>query len=199
MKYNPKIHHRQSIRLRGYDYSEPGAYFITICTQNRECNLGEIINGEMKLTVRGFIIDEFWLKIPEHFPNVELDEFVVMPNHVHGIIVINDNFNEGRKHQQNHEEARETEADRDTEAGGETPPLRKKTTLGQIIAYYKYQTTKIINQIDDTPGMRIWQRNYYDRIIRNQKILDIARQYIFQNPLRWNKDPNNPYKLSQSY
>ncbi len=187
MKYNPKIHHRQSIRLRGYDYSEPGAYFITICTQNRECNLGEIINGKMKLTVRGFIIDEFWLKIPEHFPNVELDEFVVMPNHVHVIIVINDNFNEGRKHQQNHE------ADR------ETPPLRKKKTLGQIIAYYKYQTTKIINQIDDTPGMRIWQRNYYDRIIRNQKILDIARQYIFQNPLRWNKDPNNPYKLSQSY
>jgi putative transposase len=90
MKYNPKIHHRQSIRLRGYDYSQPGAYFITLCTQNRECNLGEIMNGEMKFTVRGFIIDEFWSKIPDHFPNVELEEFVVMPNHVHGIIVIND-------------------------------------------------------------------------------------------------------------
>jgi len=193
MKYNPKIHHRQSIRLRGYDYSQPGSYFITLCTQNRECNLGEIMNGEMKFTVRGFIIDEFWLKIPDHFPNVELDEFIVMPNHIHGIIVINGNFHERGKHQQNHKESGENNIE-----GGETPPLRK-TTLGQIIAYYKYQTTKIINQIDNTPAIRIWQRNYYERIIRNQKILDLARQYIFQNPFRWDKDPNNPYKLSQSY
>jgi hypothetical protein len=75
--------------------------------------------------------------------------------------------------------------------GGETPPLRKKPTLGQIIAYYKYQTTKIINNIDHSPGLRIWQRNYYDRIIRNQKALNLARQYIITNPLRWNKDPKN--------
>lgn len=181
MKYNPNIHHRQSIRLGGYDYSQPGAYFITICTQHRECNLGEIINGKMKFTVRGFIVYEFWLKIPHHFPNVELDQFVIMPNHIHGIIVINDELLD--KH--------DSKGGDDTK-GGETPPLRKKITLGQIIAYYKYQTTKIINKIDETPGLRIWQRNYYDRIIRHQKILDIARQYIFQNPLRWDKDPNNP-------
>ncbi|MGM3306767.1 transposase [Anabaena sp. WFMT] len=177
MKYNPKIHHRQSTRLRGYDYSQPGAYFITICTQHRECNLGEIINDEMKFTVRGFIVHKFWLKIPHHFPNVELDQFVVMPNHVHGIIVINDELLDVNDY---------------IKEGGETPPLRKKTTLGQIIAYYKYQTTKIINKIDDTLGLRIWQRNYYDRIIDHQKILDIARQYIVKNPLRWDKDPNNP-------
>ena len=186
MKYNPKVHHRQSIRLRGYDYSQPGAYFITLCTQNRECNLGEIMNGEMKFTVRGFIIDEFWSKIPDHFPNVELDEFIVMPNHVHGIIVINDELL-GKKN------IKETNTE-----GGETPPLRK-TTLGQVIAYYKYQTTKIINQVDNTPGLRVWQRNYYERIIRNHKILELARQYIFQNPFRWDKDPNHPRKLSQSY
>jgi REP element-mobilizing transposase RayT len=207
MKYNPKIHHRQSIRLRGYDYSQPGSYFITLCTQNRECNLGEIINNQMKFTVRGFIIHEFWSKIPDHFPNVELDEFIVMPNHVHGIIVINDNFHEGGKHQQNHEEGGENNTaggqknpagGENNPEGGETPPLRKKT-LGQVIAYYKYQTTKIINQVDDTPGLRMWQRNYYDRIIHHEKILELARQYIFQNPFRWDKDPHHPRKLSQSY
>jgi putative transposase len=197
MKYNPKIHHRQSIRLRGYDYSQPGAYFITLCTQNRECNLGEIINGEMKFTVRGLIIDEFWLKIPDHFPHVELDQFVVMPNHIHGIIVINDEL----LGEQNIKETNiNTNINTNTNIeGGETPPLRKKTTLGQIIAYYKYQTTKIINHVDNTPGLRIWQRNYYERIIRHDKILELARQYIFQNPFRWHKDPNHPHKLSKSY
>jgi len=193
MKYNPKIHHRQSIRLRGYDYSQPGSYFITLCTQNRECNLGEIINNQMKFTVRGLIIDEFWLKIPDHFPNVELDEFIVMPNHVHGIIVINDELLGKQNIKQTNTEGGESNTE-----GGETPPLRK-TTLGQVIAYYKYQTTKIINQVDDTPGVRIWQRNYYDRIIRHEKILELARQYIFQNPFRWDKDPSHPLKLSESY
>lgn len=195
MKYNPKIHHRQSIRLRGYDYSQPGSYFITLCTQNRECNLGEIMNGEMKFTVRGFIIDEFWSKIPDHFPNVELDEFVVMPNHIHGIIVINDELLGEKNIKETNTEDGETNTNTE---GGETPPLRK-TTLGQVVAYYKYQTTKIINQVDKTPGLRIWQRNYYDRIIRHGKILELARQYIFQNPFRWDKDPHHPLKLSQSY
>ena len=128
MKYNPKVHHRQSIRLRGYDYSQPGAYFITLCTQNRECNLGEIMNGEMKFTVRGFIIDEFWSKIPDHFPNVELDEFIVMPNHVHGIIVINDELLGKKNIKKTNTEGGEINTE-----GGETPPLRK-TTLGQVIA-----------------------------------------------------------------
>jgi hypothetical protein len=91
-----------------------------------------------------------------------------------------------------------TEGGENNTEGGETPPLRKKT-LGQVIAYYKYQTTKIINQVDDTPGLRMWQRNYYDRIIHHEKILELARQYIFQNPFRWDKDPHHPRKLSQSY
>ncbi|MEA5551501.1 transposase [Anabaena cylindrica UHCC 0172] len=169
MKYNPDIHHRRSIRLRGYDYSQPGSYFVTICTQDHECFLGDLVNEDIKFMVRGVIAYQFWLQIPNHFPNVELDEFVVMPNHIHGIIVITDKF-------------------RGREQEGEL----KKPNLGQIIAYYKYQTTKIINQIDDTPGIRLWQRNYYERIIRNQNALYIAQQYILANPLRWPKDPHNP-------
>lgn len=169
MKYNPDIHHRRSIRLRGYDYSQPGAYFVTLCTQHHECFLGELVDGDMKFIVRGAIAYQFWLHIPNHFPNVELDEFVFMPNHIHGIIIITDKFM----------------------GGGQKGGL-KKPTLGQIVAYYKYQTTKIINQIDDTPGLRIWQRNYYERIIRNQNTLHIVQQYILANPLRWPKDPHNP-------
>ncbi len=90
MKYNPDKHHRRSIRLQGYDYSQPGIYFITLCTQNRERLFGEILNGEMRLNEFGKIAHQCWLEIPNHFPHVQLDEFVIMPDHIHGIIVLND-------------------------------------------------------------------------------------------------------------
>ncbi|MDJ0798285.1 MAG: transposase [Calothrix sp. MO_167.B12] len=225
MKYNLYIHNRQSIRLREYDYSQPGAYFITICTQHKECNLGELINGEIQFTVRGMIASVFWLEISHHFPNVELDQFILMPNHIHGIIFIEDkNIAETstmggetptmggetpimggetpimggetpplRKGKTPTMGEVSSTMGGETPSGGETPPLRKgKTTLGQIVAYYKYRTTKIINQIDETPGQRIWQRNFYDRIIRTEKALHIMRQYIATNPQRWNKDLYNP-------
>ncbi|MFM7372811.1 MAG: hypothetical protein ACKO2Z_34520, partial [Sphaerospermopsis kisseleviana] len=88
MPYNPEIHHRRSIRLKGYDYSQIGAYFVTICTHHRNCLFGEIVDGEMKLNTNGEVAKGCWLSIPRHFQNVELDEFVIMPNHVHGIIII---------------------------------------------------------------------------------------------------------------
>ena len=88
MKYNPDIHHRRSIRLRGYDYSRPGAYFVTTCTQNRECLFGKIVGGEMVLNDAGRMINIVWNEIQENYPGVETDEFVVMPNHIHGIIVL---------------------------------------------------------------------------------------------------------------
>jgi REP element-mobilizing transposase RayT len=92
MKYNPNIHHRRSIRLKGYDYSQAGAYFITICTKNRECFFGSIINGKMILNNAGKIADECWLEISKHFPNAILHEHIVMPNHVHGIIELQNNM-----------------------------------------------------------------------------------------------------------
>lgn len=128
----------------------------------------------MKPTIRGAIAFQFWLHIPHHFPDVELDEFIIMPNHIHGIIVITDKFIGAGKPRP-------------------TPPLRRRQpTLGQIVAYYKYQTTKIINQIDYTPKNRVWQRNYYDRIIRHQNSLRLIQKYIIANPIRWDKDPENP-------
>jgi REP element-mobilizing transposase RayT len=91
MKYNPDIHHRRSIRLKGYDYSQAGAYFVTIVTYKRQFLFGEIVNGKIKLNDGGKIAEQCWNDIPKHFPNAIMDEFVIMPNHIHGIIILNDN------------------------------------------------------------------------------------------------------------
>ncbi len=169
MIYNSDKHDRKTIRLKGYDYAQNGAYFVTICIKNKECISGEILDGKIVLNDVGEMIQSVWNGLPEHYPHVELDQFVVMPNHMHGIVVIsNDNYK-----------------------GGETPPLRKRT-LGQIIAYFKYQTTKQINQRRNTPGIPVWQRNYFDRIIRNETELNHIRRYILNNPLKWHLDKENP-------
>ncbi|MFO0793399.1 MAG: transposase [Candidatus Brocadiaceae bacterium] len=168
MTYDPDKHHRRSIRLKGYDYSRAGAYYVTICTQDRKCFLGNVGDEIVELSPIGKIVDGFWLEIPKHFQNVRLDAFVVMPNHIHGIIFIDDNCR-----------------------GGVTPPLRRPT-LGQIVAYYKYQTSKIINQMHNTIGMSVWQRNYYEHVIRDENELNKIRQYIINNPLQWEFDKENP-------
>jgi REP element-mobilizing transposase RayT len=171
--FNP-VRGRRSIRLKGYDYSQPGAYFVTLCVRKGECTLGDVSNGEVVLSDLGQIAHGFWARVPTHFPNVSIDTFVVMPNHVHAIVVIHD-------------------PDRG-EGGGRdavTSPLRRPT-LGQIVAYYKYQTTKQINQIRDTPGMPFWQRNYYEHIVRNDRALTAIRIYIAQNPHRWELDRDHP-------
>ncbi len=168
MTYNPDKHHRRTIRLKEYDYSRAGVYFVTVCTQDRKCFLGNVGNGTVELSHIGKTAHEFWFEIPKHFKNVQLDAFVVMPNHIHGIIFIDDNCR-----------------------GGVTPPPRNPT-LGQIVAYYKYQTSKIINQIRNTIGMPVWQRNYYEHVIRNEKELNQTRQYVINNPLQWKFDKENP-------
>ncbi|MCF6265894.1 MAG: hypothetical protein L3J57_05005 [Desulfuromusa sp.] len=154
MRFDPDIHHRRSIRLPDYDYSSAGAYFITICTFERECLFGEAVNGEMWLNDAGQIVQDAWQQIVTHFTGVDIDQFVVMPNHFHGIITtVGAGF--PRPDPQGFEKQ-----------GGETPPLRR-ATLGQIVGYFKYQSTKHINQLRDNPGVPVWQRNYYERVIRN--------------------------------
>jgi len=96
MKYNPQIHHRRSIRLKGHDYAQAGDYYITLCVKDRECLLGEIVRNEMKLSMIGKIVRECWEEIPMHFPNATLDEYIIMPNHIHGIIVLSDQV--GKEH-----------------------------------------------------------------------------------------------------
>ncbi|OGI20681.1 MAG: hypothetical protein A3B68_09050 [Candidatus Melainabacteria bacterium RIFCSPHIGHO2_02_FULL_34_12] len=180
--YNPAIHHRRSIRLKEFNYSQNGYYFITICTKNRECYLGKIINKKMTLSNEGKIVLQYWNELPNHFSNVGLDEYVIMPNHLHGIIVIENDLNNDNRNAQCR--------------GGVTPPLQHYT-LGQIIAYLKYQTTKTINQFYKTPGKPFWQRNYYEHIIRNESELTRIHEYIRNNPIQWEFDRNNRKNIAR--
>ena len=168
MPFYPQKHHRRSIRLKGYDYTQVGAYFITVCTKNRECVLGDVVNSKIHLNSAGQMIEKWWLELMKKFPTVKKDTHIVMPNHFHGIIIINADCR-----------------------GGVTPPLRKYT-LGQIVAFFKYQTTKQINQTRGTPGIPLWQRNYYEHIIRDEKELHNIRRYIEGNPVLWEYDRENP-------
>ena len=203
MPYNPNIHHRHSIRLKGYDYTQQGAYFVTICTHQRNCLFGEIVDGEMKLNTNGEIARGSWLSIPRHFQNVELDEFVIMPNHLHGIILIVNNaeveFSEvegealaisNDQNQQNL--SRQCFAP--TVNTGETIKINgtKPQSLAAIIQNYKSVSTRQINRINKAQGSVIWQRNYYEHIIRDEEALNNIRQYIFNNPINWVEDKENP-------
>lgn len=253
--YNPQIHHRRSIRLRGYDYAQPGAYFVTICTQGHERLFGEVVDEEMVLNAFGQVVATYWERIPRHFPNVKLGAWVVMPNHVHGIIIITDDDN-----------------DDDTRRGGAFPkslthtsdlgnapgPRPKTTTeeclahpqpqrhdgegeaflpspghtavvananviypeqpnaecpaptmnapsgaLGAVIGNFKSVTTRRINTMRHTPGARVWQRNYWEHIIRTPESHARIEDYITANPARWEADqlhpdtPPNPFNQEQ--
>ena len=195
-KFDPQKHHRRSIRLQGYDYSQAGAYYVTIVTYHRDCLFGEIIDAVMYLNEYGEIIQKWWDEIPIHFPDVELGAFVIMPNHVHGIIyIIAERRGEAqsvspRDNQNNNIQ----DADRDgtNSQGGETPPLHKPI-LGQIVAYFKYQSTKTMNRIETEKAItKFWQRNYYEHIIRDEKDLQNKTDYINANPSLWDEDENNP-------
>ncbi len=198
VKYNPEIHHRRSIRIPEYDYAQRGAYFVTICTHGRECifsdpGMAEIVAGAWRavVAIRGAI-----------------DEFVVMPNHVHGIVWIVGT-------QQHHRGLR----------GG--PPVLPKTgatpipvdgvaaslrrgrrfafiqrpvesgSLSAIVRTFKSATAKRINNLRGTPGAPLWQRNYYEHIVRDEDDLHRIRQYIRDNPLKWDEDPDNPGRVRE--
>lgn len=189
MKYNPEKHHRRSVRLKGYDYSLSGAYFITLCAKDRECMFGQIIAGKMILNEYGEIVRKYLEYLPEHFSNVQLDMHVLMPNHIHGIIIIN-NIRRGEvvsppdMSPHLHRYVTQTQ-------GGKTPPLQHNPTLGNMIAYFKYQTTVKINYMRNAL-CPVWQRNYYERIIRNERELTKFREYVQNNPLQWALDKENP-------
>ena len=192
-KYDPQKHHRRSIRLKEYNYASAGGYFVTIIARHRESLFGEVVNGEMRLSRYGEIVQKWWEQIPVHFTNVEIGTFVVMPNHVHGIIFIA----EGRGTVPVPEEygrnkiSKEEDLSHDSQ-GGETPPLRAPT-LGQIVAYFKYKSTKEMNLLDNTGTVtKFWQRNYYEHVIRNERDLQNITDYIETNPMSWDEDNENP-------
>jgi len=183
MTYNPQKHHRRSIRLKGYDYTQPGAYFVTLVTHDRACLFGEIVDGEMRLNEYGEIARAEWLQTAVVRPYVVLhpDELVVMPNHVHGIIWIVDDVDTVVG-------ARRRRAPTTTEQFGKPVP----GSIPTIIRSFKSATAKRINALRRTPGMPVWQRNYYEHIIRGETSLQRIRAYIAANPQQWALDGENP-------
>lgn len=165
MKYNPDVHHRRSIRLKNYDYSQTGAYFITLCIQNRECLLGEIVDGNMHLSPTGENVFFQWTNLPQRFSGLELDVFVVMPNHFHAIISINS-----------------------VGQGAALGAASGAPTVGRILRAFKSISAIEGNRLLNRSNQSFWQRNYWEHVIRNEKELMTLRQYILSNPAQWELD-----------
>jgi REP element-mobilizing transposase RayT len=198
MKYTPDNHHRRSTRLNRYDYSQAGAYFVTICTWQKECLFGDIGNNEMTLNEYGTIVANHWDVISDYVANVERDEFVVMPNHVHGIIILNNVGAQFIAPYQfiapvgNNRPAPQRSAINQNKNQG---VINHAPTVGEIVRAFKARCTHMINQIRNTPGHPVWQRNYYEHVIRNEDDLNRIRQYIIDNPIKWADDENNPENI----
>ena len=187
MQYDPKKHHRRSIRLHGYDYTRPGAYFITICVQAHECILGHIANGEMHLNDLGEIVRDEWLRAGTVRNEIVLDEFVIMPNHVHGIVFIRES---------GFDPVGATRRVAPTWVIPTSANGPMSGSIGAIMGQFKSIATKRINAIRGLPGVSVWQRDFNDHIIRNDGELNRIRHYITQNPARWKWDSKNPKRIS---
>ncbi len=190
MVYNSEIHHRRSIRYGKYDYSRDGAYFITVCAQNMKCVFGEIQKGEMKLSGAGEMVEYWWRQLPEKFQNIRLDEFAVMPNHFHGILWIV-NRKGGLPRCRGDLYGRPSyDCSNERRAGTRPAPTK---TLGNIVGAFKsLMTNEYIRNVKmgKFPPFEksIWQRNYWEHIVRDDKDLNRIREYIINNPLNWELD-----------
>jgi len=160
---------RVSLRLPGFDYGSAGAYFVTICTHDRKCTLGDIVRGVFRPNGAGAAVKECWYELPHHYAGVGLDAFVAMPNHVHGVIALLDPVGAGFK-----------------------PALAmKRRTLSEVVRAFKTFSGRQINELRKTPGSPVWQRGFYEHVIRSKKGLGEIRRYIADNPRNWETDPEN--------
>ena len=212
MKYDPNIHHRRSIRLPGYDYSQTGSYFVTICANRRECVFGDVVDGQMRLNRYGEIVADTYQWLCQRYPYLYSDEWIVMPNHFHAIMVItdqpcldtdtpcrgvsrnaptiNERYNADAINEQRHAPTINKQHHADA-------INKQRKPLGRLIGAFKTVSTKKINILRDAPGTPLWQRNYYEHIIRNPDAMNKIRNYIIDNPVSWEIDqlhPNNPSK-----
>jgi putative transposase len=189
-------HRRRSIRLPGYDYACPGAYFITLVTRRRACLFGDVRNGEMVCNPAGLMIQEVWSSLPERFPNIELGLSQVIPNHFHGIIIIND---VGAGLVPAPSRATTSLIKREGPVGiAPTAP-----TVGEIVGAFKSITTHAYIQGVKSQGWmafdhRLWQRNYFEHIIRSQEEHHLIYDYLETNPFHWDKDEENPSGSNRS-
>ena len=225
-------HNRRSIRLRDFDYAAPGAYFVTICASERGCIFGGVVGGQVHPTLEGQVVQDVWTAIPNHFPVVTLDDSVIMPDHLHGILVIADRGdgtrcewegagvvpgeNVGARHavpEMRHGATRESDDDigeghaatakpGDDIGARHAVPLRTVERFGHpvassvptIVRSFKAATTKRINEMRGTPGAPVWQRNYYEHVVRDEADLDRIRKYIADNLAREIEDSDKPWR-----
>jgi len=190
---NTNGHGRRSIRLKGYDYSQPGAYFVTICTQNRECLFGEIEHGVMRLNAMGEMVKFTWDDRVHHVAGIALGPFAVMPNHVHGIIeiVVGAGPGPARTEPARTEPARAIPVG----AGSEPAPTAPTGTgtgttvaLSEIVRQFKTFSARRVNTLRNAQGVAVWQRNYWEHIIRDEKSYEQIAAYILNNPRQWEED-----------
>jgi putative transposase len=174
--YKSQKHHRRSIRLKGYDYSQTGAYFVTICSYNRESIFGEIVDGEAILSRYGRIVLTDWQNLAKRHPHIELGAFTVMPNHVHGIVVM-----------------------KDTPVGADSKLVSgtaRQSSLPEIVRGFKTFSARRVNRARRAVGS-VWQRNYWEHVIRNQEAFNRIHEYILTNPQRWQLDRENPNRIGE--
>lgn len=178
MTHNPTYSNRRSVRLRYHDYRDAGAYFITVCTQDRECLFGQIVVDGMQLNPYGQSVQTEWMRSQTLRSNVALDTFVVMPNHFHGVIVANEKDGTARRAPTTEGYARPVEG-----------------SIPTIVRAFKSAVTKGINEMRKTPGATVWQRGYYEHVVRNEDELNKIREYIANNPMQWALDRENPEQV----
>lgn len=166
-----ELRSRRSMRLKKYDYSQSGSYYITLCVKNRLCLFGEIRNQEMQLNDLGKTITQCWDWLQQQYKYVHVAEYIVMPDHTHAIIAINA-----------------------YPGGSRTAPTDhgRSKSLGRLVGAFKTVSTKKINALRQTPGFDLWQRNYYEHVVRDETELHELRRYIRENPIKWDIDPENP-------
>ena len=167
---------RRLLRLKNFDYSSPGAYFVTLCSYHREHLFGQVVNEEMKLNETGDMVKSVWYDLPKHYSNIELDQFVIMPNHVHGIIAFCDSVGAGLK---------------------PAPTTPQNHGLSEVVRALKTFSSRNINLFLKTPNRPIWQRGYYEHVIRDEESLNKIRNYIIQNPLSWHLDRENQERTGE--
>jgi putative transposase len=183
MSYNSNLHHRRSVRLKGYDYSQAGMYFVTICVQDKVCLFGEIIDDEMLLNDAGKMIEKWYFELENKFSDIECGVYVVMPNHFHAIIINNGNKSapdDAYKHK----------------LGGMGLVEHAGSPLPEIVQWFKTMTTNDYIRGVKTLGWqrftgKLWQRNYWEHVIRDQKSFDMISEYIINNPKNWPTDKLN--------
>jgi len=209
MKYDPDVHHRRSVRLKKYNYSQAGWYFVTICTQNHECLFGNIVQGEMNLNDAGRMVKKWYLELENKFSDIQCLEYVIMPNHFHAIIQnvgvgrqIGIDRTQGGEHQEGeqHQEGEHQEGEhigsplQDQNVGADLCVCPSTgSPLSQVIQWFKTMSTNEYIKGVKTQGWKrfngqLWQRNYYEHIIRDEKSYDQIVEYIINNPLKWETD-----------